>query len=108
VKTYTVTKREGELLGPFDPKFDWSTLQVSASSIEKSKETIRLLESGGKFQVTTDGGWPRIGWHEVIAFGMYDGWPFWRPVPFVCVSGPLGAEWYSVHSITGIERIFEK
>jgi len=36
--------------------------------------------------------------------GMYDGWPYWRPVPSISVIGTLGIEIFSMFSLTGIRR----
>jgi hypothetical protein len=40
-------------------------------------------------------------YHEVIDVGMYDGWPYWKPVPSVCTLGTLGGcEWHSIFSVS--------
>lgn len=54
-------------------------------------------------RVTTDGGWPRCGWGDVLDVGMYDGWPYWKPVPSVYSRGPLGGEWHCFSMLSGAE-----
>lgn len=114
MKTVQVTKREGECLGPLDWSFDFeafykpyyncSTLQRHAQMLQRALETLHTLEDHlGEYEATTDGGWPRCGWGEVIKVGMYDGWPWWRPVPSVCIRSWTGAGvWCSFASITDI------
>jgi hypothetical protein len=36
---------------------------------------------------------------------MYDGWPFWRPVPSVLIAGPFGAEWHWFGAISEIRQL---
>lgn len=113
MKTIPTTRREGELLGPIDYSYDFLKHFESwgISAEEKKKrcdaaiEMLRVLESHEHiYQATTDGGWPRVGWGTVLAVGMYDGWPYWRPVPSVMIAGPLGGEWHTFSSVTGYER----
>lgn len=109
MKTRTVTVREGEYLGPVDWNYNFRSHFDSRSLPEKacqeSVESLRRLTSGGEWQATTDGGWPRVGWGRVLRVGMYDGWPFWRPVPSVYIESCLGGSWHPFYSITGIERL---
>ena len=112
MKTTTVTKREGEFLGLVDWDYDFASHftgygnpEIAARFCEEAVKMLRLLSAGGSWQATTDGGWPRVGWREVISVGMYDGWPYWRPVPSVCLSGVFGSEWHSFSSLTGVEPI---
>lgn len=105
--------RIGEYLGPLDESFDFdtssSTLSPNPSWRAKLETRIRRLASVpeselGDWYATTDGGWPRFGWHRVLTVGMYDGWPHWKPWPSVCSMGPLGPEWHSYGSITNIRN----
>jgi hypothetical protein len=81
VKTHTVTVREGENVGPVD----WSH-PLAADMPELWHEAERspnefLFDYGH-------------GGREIIAVCMYDGWPYWKPMPAVCYVGPLNsAEW---------------
>jgi hypothetical protein len=100
MRTYTVTQREGELLGPIDwsynflPHFDcWCVpverkIEALYEHVERLYQVERLCAKGQRVEVCT-----RDYWHPVIAIGMYDGWPYWRPVPSILVQGPLGAQW---------------
>ncbi len=111
MKAYTVTKYEGELLGPVDWSYNFRSHFDGCCSDDAARQRcceeavarLRSLCDGGEWQATTDGGWPRCGWGRVVATGMYDGWPYWRPVPSVAISGTLGVEWHSFASITSIE-----
>lgn len=110
MKTRQVTVREGELLGPVDWDYDFVSHDwdhEGSSSPDCIKERVSMLRQieTGKHEATTDGGCPRVGWGEVITTGMYDGWPFWKPVPSVLINGTLGAEWHWFGSITGVRAI---
>ena len=113
MKYRTVTEKVGELLGPVDWDYDFKKHYqghaVSASKrkqCEKDIETLRLLaENPGEYEATTYGGMPRCGWGHVIAVGMYDGWPHWKPVPSVCIQGVLGPEWASFNRVTDIREV---
>lgn len=110
MKTRQVTERIGEYLGPVDWGYDFLSHygccfpeNRRAINCEKAKDRLRLLaENPDRYMATSDGGWPRVGWGDVLQVGMYDGWPYWRPVPSVCISGTLGAEWHSFNSVTDI------
>lgn len=75
---------------------------------EEAKDLLRKIEKalqeGRNVRATTDGGLPRCGLHPVIDIGMYDGWPYWTPVPSVCTRGHFGVTWHSFSSITEIEE----
>jgi hypothetical protein len=79
-----------------------------AKAIERSGASLEMLREMAAnpqgFQVTTDGGWPRMGWKKVLLVCIYDGWPYWKPGPALLVSGALGGEWYWFDSLTGVER----
>ncbi len=116
MKTVTVTKRIGEYFGPIDWAYDFRQHfnNYCGSDAQRDKycadavDKLRRLTSGGEWMATTDGGWPRFGWGKVLEVGMYDGWPWWRPVPSVCIDGPLGGEWHGFYSVTGIEPASRK
>ena len=114
MKTYQVTKREGEYLGPVD--WSYNFLQhfdcYCTDDIGKQKacdrqiEVLRKLLSGPEWEATTYGGWPRCGWGEVLKVGMYDGWPYWKPVPSVLTTSVLGGgEWHPFCNITDIRLL---
>lgn len=108
------TERVGELLGPIDWTYDFLSHYGSMCASEDGKREqrdrdlvrLRKMEEsckvGGDVEATTYGGWPRCGWGRVLAVGMYDGWPYWKPVPSVLINGWMGASWHSFDSVTDI------
>jgi len=115
VKTKTVTVSEGECLGPIDWDYDFrphfncycETENNKDKRCERYKEMLKKLEQNPeKYQATTDGGYPRCGWSDVVKVGMYDGWPYWRPVPSVLMVDSVlgGAHWHSFNSISDIRE----
>jgi len=113
MKIKMVQQREGELLGPVDWTYNFrSHFDCQGTTDERRDECcaeavnkLRQLANGEKWEATTDGGWPRCGWGEVVAVGMYDGWPYWRPVPSVAIMGTYGVEWSAFSNITGIRKL---
>lgn len=106
MKSYTKTVYEGEYLGPIDWSYNFSQYGcLNPDHIERAKQMLREFESGGEWEATTDGGWPRVGWHNVLKVGMYDGWPYWKPTPSVLTAGPLGCEWHSWSSLSEIRKL---
>ena len=100
MRTYQVTKREGELLGQIDWSHDfaqhYSCRSGPASRIAEAMTRdienlwqVERLHLKGKLLRVREGEY----WHNVIAVGMYDGWPYWKPVPAVLIAGPIGSEW---------------
>lgn len=106
MKVITVQKKIGEYLGHIDWNFDFTSVcqSMPPALLTEAQDYLHQLESGGDWLATTDSGWPRFGWGAVLQVGMYDGWPHWRPIPSVCIDGPLGAEWHPFYSITGVKR----
>lgn len=104
----TIMRPVGEDLGPVDWAYDFDVTgwdkggSLNPRLIAPLLEQFKKLESG-EWMATTDGGWPRVGWKKVLKIAMYDGWPYWKPVPSVLLAGTLGCEWYSWCSITEIE-----
>lgn len=107
------TERVGEYLGPVDWNYDFASHGWNKTGGSSNPDLIpgyiaRLKQLEGDpdaYQATTDGGWPRVGWGKVLQVGMYDGWPYWRPVPSVLIQGTLGSSWHSFLSITDIEKL---
>ena len=97
MRTWTETHREGEEVG----KIDWSHEMIASCGLDIN-QLKRMEEHPERFQATTDGGWPRCGIRRVIAFCMYDGWPYWTPHPAIFYAGVLGGEWHSLNSISDI------
>lgn len=100
MRTYTQTVREGELLGPVDWSYSFpdhfSCFCLSTEDkadliwerINSLWQVVRLYDKGIALEVMTSG-----FWHPLLAIGMYDGWPFWKPTPALLVRGPLGGQW---------------
>ena len=116
MRTYTKTVREGERVGDVDWNYDFRQHfnnyctdaagqdEICKQSVERFRAISNAFASGHKVLATTYGGWPRCGLHEVLDVGMYDGWPYWRPVPSVATRSPLGgSEWKSFCSLTDFE-----
>lgn len=103
----------GERMGDIDWSYDFrkhfdcycTTDEQRDKRCEEAKAMLRELEEahreGRAFQATTYGGWPRCGWGPVTDVGMYDGWPYWKPVPSV----RIGSEWTCFSSITSYESV---
>ena len=100
MKRYMVEHCEGELLGPIDWSYDFcphfsgyccpddAKREMMVKAIDNLWAVERLHIQGQRVEVCT-----RDFWHPLIAVGMYDGWPYWKPVPSILVQGPLGAQW---------------
>lgn len=110
MRTFTEIRREGELLGPVD--WSYNFLQHFGGYCcddagrqkvcDEKVAALRKLCDGGNWMATTDGGWPRMCWGKVLAVGMYDGWPYWRPVPSVMIASIYGGGWHTFDQITGV------
>lgn len=94
----TETRRVGEFLGPID----WEHKAIKDARPEDVERLRKLEASPDDYFATTDSGWPRFGYHRVLWVGMYDGWPYWRPHPTVCLDGPLGAEKHPFDHVTDV------
>lgn len=117
MKYRTVEERVGELLGPVDWSYDFlSHFGTRCGGDEQRKafcdeaiKNLRLLSKNpDQYEATTDGGWPRCGWGKVVEVGMYDGWPYWRPVPSVAIESTFGIAWHSFSAISSIRPIERK
>jgi hypothetical protein len=113
VITRMVEQRIGEYLGPVDWSYDfdqhaWSATRggMNPATLASSLDMFRkLADAPGSYVATTDGGWPKVGFHRVLRVGMYDGWPHWTPTPSFCADGPLGPEWHPFYSLAEIRPI---
>jgi hypothetical protein len=80
------------MCGPVDPDYDWlsgfanygATDQRKREMADRAKTLMLSLKSGDR--VTSSGQFDRV----VVEAGMYDGWPYWKPVPAISYIGPLG------------------
>lgn len=112
VRTHTVTVREGEDLGPVDwthpmvAKVEATRPALVGALREAEKADLRASADSAGWEATTDGGWPRCGWGNVLAVRMWDGWPYWQPTPSVLVSNWTGgATWHAIDAISDVRRV---
>lgn len=108
MRTETQTVWIGEHLGPVDWTFDFEA-DSKGLHPEFAKNCLawfrQIAEAPDQWEATTDGGWPRCGWGRVLEVGMYDGWPYWRPVPSFLLAGTLGPSWHSWSMLSDARRI---
>lgn len=109
MRTKTVTVSEGELLGPVDWSYDftshdWSQYKgvVNPEVSARAKGLLRQIEVGLADGKRVEAAFYSDYHQPVIEIGMYDGWPYWRPVPSIFVRGTLGGEWHSFCSLMGV------
>lgn len=96
--TRQVTERVGEYLGPIDWAYDFWAHSWDCGGCcnprcveDGVRNLIRLLrEPDRRWDFCSDG----VS-QEITLVGMYDGWPYWKPTPSVCVRSTFGAEWHS-------------
>lgn len=116
----TKTVRVGELLGDIDWSYDFRSHFDCVGADDAGKqavcdrqvERLRLIHAARKaerdIEATTYGGWQRCGWGKVLAVGMYDGWPYWKPTPSVLISGWAGPSWACFSEVTDIREVVER
>jgi hypothetical protein len=114
MRTETRTVRIGEKVGPVDWSYNFrqhfdcmgTSDAGKDEECERKKRWLKYIENAisehRPVRVTNYGGWPRCAIYSVIDIGMYDGWPYWKPVPSVLVVTSMGQEWYSFSSITDV------
>jgi hypothetical protein len=107
MKIRMVEERIGEYLGPIDWSFDFTQFDwgpgkggVNPESAAAAKELLRKLEEPGEWQVMM-----YQNYHRVLRVGMYDGWPFWRPIPSVQTQTCLGPEWHPWYCVQLVEKL---
>lgn len=112
MKTRTKIVREGERMGdidwsyPFREHFNVHCCNDAQKQVlcDEAKHKLELVEKShneGK-EVWIDTG---VVFQLLLSTGMYEGWPYWKPVPSICVKGTLGAEW---HDFTYIKQFKQK
>lgn len=85
------------MIGPVDPDYDWlsgfanycTTDERKREYAEKAKALMLATKEGD--ELTRSGQFTV----KVFSVGMYDGWPYWKPVPAVGYVGPLGIVEYA-------------
>lgn len=115
MRTETKTVRVGEYLGCVDWSYDFQAHGWDRTGgmnpgfigpcVERLRRLEKALQEGRDFEATTDGGWPRCGWGKVVMVGMWDGWPYWKPVPSVRLSSIFGGGWHSWMAITDVREL---
>ena len=92
-----VQHREGELVGPIDWNYNfWPHFSSYCCDDDRKREFMeRQIENlfalerrffKGELLRVREGDY----WHDLIDMGMYDGWPYWKPVPSIFVRSVLG------------------
>ena len=111
MRTETRTVTIGEHLGRVDWSFDFDLGDPlepwRADALARLRTLVGADEFGelDRWEATCDSGWPKVGWGRVLVVGMYDGWPYWRPVPSLLVASPLGCAWHSWSMVSGIREV---
>ena len=116
MRTETHTVRIGEKMGPIDWAYDFRTHfdnyctsdkgrdEICAKRVAKLRLIDEAVKAGRTVYASNYGGYPRI-WARVLDVGMYDGWPYWKPVPSVMLASPLGGgEWSYFSMLTEAEE----
>lgn len=98
VKYREVIEREGEEQGPID----WSN--ESALSMP---DTWRDAEKHPEKYLFNDGGMES---RQVIRLCMYDGWPYWRPMPAVFHESTFGPKYtfFTSYGVNAASMILKK
>jgi hypothetical protein len=97
MRTEICTVRIGENVGPVD----W------AHPLAANKPAIWREAEKSPDEFSFDRGY---GQRAILTICMYDGWPYWKPMPAVCYIGPLNrAEWahfdsYGVNNASIVRR----
>lgn len=90
-----------------DANYDYTSAEGPSLPKERVEQIVLWLrtmaEDPTAYLASDYGGWPRI-WKPVLAVGMADNWPYWRPRPTVMLDGALGPEWQDWTGLTGCER----
>lgn len=103
MKTRTVTERVGERLSDIDWSYDFAGHGWTSSSgghnpelipieVERLRQVEEAFKAGKRVSVRLRHG---EVYEPVGDVGMYDGWPYWRPVPSVQSRSWLGASWHN-------------
>lgn len=85
MRTRTVTVHEGEMVGPVD--WDHPMAKDMPSIWREAEKSLDDFVLRGDHPD-----------RQILAMGMYDGWPYWKPTPAMLIRGPLGSEWTHFNS----------
>lgn len=111
MKYRTEIVREGENVGPIDFSYDFiQHYGTHCCSDEQKREycdaAVALLRTVAEADDPQD---LRIRcdewWYDVLDVGMYDGWPYWKPVPAVMVVERVfkTATWKHFYQLAAVE-----
>ena len=111
METWTETRSRGTDCGPvnWEHPVIAEVFKRDFLSVDDTRrvtlDDLRDMEATPEaWRATSDGGWPRCGVRRVLAFRMYDGWPWWQPRPAVLTEGVLGCEWHDLSTLSSIYR----
>lgn len=103
IKQEVITVREGEWFN-FDPNYNWyqhdaypNNPETVGKKIKMFEEIYRLYNDGKQIKIKYD---PMLE-GKLLKIGMWDGWPYWKPVPHYLIEHWYGSEkhvWYDIHS----------
>jgi hypothetical protein len=109
VRYETRIERIGEDMGPIDWDYNFRQHfdryccsaerqdEYCAQSIALLRRVVEMESTGRPAEVNENGFWKPL--YKVC---MYDGWPYWKPTPYVLVGGVLGSEWHPFYSLQDV------
>jgi hypothetical protein len=87
MKTRMVEEREGEDMGPVDWTHPMAADKPAIWREAEQTPDAFWLDNGG------------MGYRTILKLCMWDGWPYWKPTPAICYTGPLKTpEWAHFNS----------
>lgn len=100
MKTRLVEERIGERVGDVDWNYDFYSHKLNPDVVQSKINDLKRIEANIGHNVDV---YVRIhsNYLPVVDVAMWDGWPYWRPVPSVCVRTWAGIEWHSFDMISG-------
>jgi hypothetical protein len=117
MKTKTVTKRIGEKVSKIDYEYDFLShyknhtmssekkKELCKKTIDKLKAIEKALSNGEKVLVHFN---HSIFYKTALDVGMYDGWPYWRPVPSIKYSNERDGYWHDFSYIVDYKIVKEE
>jgi len=110
MKTYTQTVREGENMGQIPEDYDFIEWHKGdhlypnnpETVIQKGKQILEIQEAFLEGKTVYILEYFDVPYKKVTDVGMYDGWPYWKPVPHVNTPSTIfncgWVTWYSIYS----------
>lgn len=93
--------RRGTVVAPVDPNYKWEPRHGSLNDnwAARGLRLTAMVEVGDRIE------WSGQFSGRVLDVGMYDGWPFWSPVPSVLTDGPLGVgDWHPFYDVSAVQK----